>query len=159
VPEPSSSPEPEPTPAPEPEPNQGSKQEPNPAPETNPTAEAESTAATDPTPADNPGAAPADGTAPDPSEAPVPAAPASDPKYEHPKRNVPDNWVESIRKKLKKGSWWRKQFDTLACPVAEPSEFRVSEAELVRQLTPPDGDEAERASRAAEILEEARNIY
>ena len=56
---------------------------------------------------------------------------------------MPDNWVESLRKKLQKGSWWRKQFDTLACPVAEPSEFRVSEAELVKQLMPPGGDEAE----------------
>jgi hypothetical protein len=87
------------------------------------------------------------------------AVAAPEAAYEHPKRKVPDNWVESLRSKLPEDSWWRDRFDTLACPVAEPSEFRVAEAELAKELMPTAGDQAEKAARAAEILQEARNIY
>jgi hypothetical protein len=115
--------------------------------------------------APEPHPAPKPGPAPEPTAAAAPAAtPASDvaapaAEYEHPKRKVPDNWVESLRNKLPEDSWRRDRFDTLACPVAEPTEFRVAEPELVKQLMPTAGDKAEKADRAAEILQEARILY
>lgn len=132
--------------------------EPTPTPEPNPTPEptpAESDAAPDAVPPHEAAEAAAAG---DPRGPDKPAT-APGPKYEHPKRHRPDNWVESLRKKLRKDSCWRRQFDKLASPVGEPREFRVSESELVNQLTPTGGEEAERAARAAEILNEAQSIY
>jgi hypothetical protein len=79
--------------------------------------------------------------------------------YKHPKRKPPANWVESLRKKLPEGSRRRKRFDALACPVAEPSQFRASETDLAAQLMPTMEDEAVRAARAEVILQEAQDIF
>jgi hypothetical protein len=81
------------------------------------------------------------------------------PEYNHPERNVPNNWIEALRKKIPKDSWMRRRFDALACPVAEPTEFRKSEEALAAELTPQTGDDAERLARANAILQQAQNIY
>jgi hypothetical protein len=80
-------------------------------------------------------------------------------KYEHPKRPVPSNWVERLRKQLPKDSWLRARFDSVARPVDEPSEFTVSSKVLAKQLMPTKGSDADKATRAAEILQEAQSIY
>jgi hypothetical protein len=83
------------------------------------------------------------------------AAPAG--AYQHPNRQVPANWVESLRKKVP-ADWRRDLFDAAARPVAEPTEFVVAEADLAKQLMPATGDKTVKAARAAEILQEAQNI-
>ena len=88
---------------------------------------------------------------------PVPASPPA--PYEHPKRQPPDNWVESLRSRLAEGSRLRGWFDTLALPVPEPSQFRASEPDLATQLMPTMESDAARAARSEVILQEAQDIY
>jgi len=85
--------------------------------------------------------------------------PAPPDEYEHPKRKIPNNWVESLRKKLPKGSRRRNLFDTASRPVGEPTEFMVAEDALAAQLMPTTGADAEKATRAGEILQEAQGIF
>lgn len=80
--------------------------------------------------------------------------------YKHPKRRVnPANRVERLRAKLTEDSGPRRLFDVAALPVDEPTEFRLGLETLAEQLRPKDGDEAEKAARAEEILQEAQSIF
>ena len=73
--------------------------------------------------------------------------------------NRPDNWVEKWRAKQPAGSRRRTLFDRLALSVDEPTEFLQGEAALADDLRPDSGDTEIDARRAAELLDEAQEIY
>lgn len=72
---------------------------------------------------------------------------------------APVHWTDKYRAKLNKDTWLRERYDSLFLPVASPTSFTESEAQLVKKLTPKTSDNKVDDERAQEVLDEAQAHY